>query len=242
MPGGKAFQKKLIVPKFPAHDLYIEPFVGGGSIFFSKEPAKREIINDKDNALSGFYKYIQDHPHPPKFPFAYCSRAQFDKMKAAKPNTADEKFIQTFVLQQASFRANRTNFAPSVAEKFNFRNCNFLKNYDWYHERLQGVTILNKDYREVVKEYDTPEAFIYLDPPYETGESHDVSNASSQGDWYGQVKLEDIKQLVDSVQGKFMISFSKNEQFIRMMNDYTIEIYETRKMATRPAAWFAKKY
>lgn len=236
MPGGKAFQKKLIVPKFPAHDLYIEPFVGGGSIFFSKEPAAREIINDKDCSISAFYKYIQDHPRPPKFPFAYCSRQQFEKMKAATPKTADERFIQTFVLQQASFRAHRTNFAPSVAEKFNFRNCNFLHNYDWYHERLQGVTILNKDYQEVVKEYDAPSAFIYLDPPYETGTDSDVSNASSQGDWYGRVTLEDIKSICDGIQGKFMVSFSKNETLMRMMENYNIEVYETRKMATRPAA------
>lgn len=236
MPGGKAFQKKMIVPKFPAHDLYIEPFVGGGSIFFSKEPAAREIINDKDCSIASFYKYIQDHPHPPKFPFAYCTRPAFEKMKATIPKTADDRFIQTFVLQQASFRANRTNYAPSVAEKFNFRNCNFLHNYDWYHERLQGVTILNKDYQEVVKEYDAPSAFVYLDPPYETGEKHDVSNASSQGDWYGQVRLEDIKELCDGIQGKFMVSFSKNETFIKMMKNYTIEVYETRKMQTRPAA------
>jgi len=157
-------------------------------------------------------------------------------MKEFKPKTADDSFVQTFVLQQASFRANRTNYAPSVAEKFNFRSCNFITNYDWYHERLQGVTILNKDYTEVVKEYDAPAAFIYLDPPYETGGDSDVSNASTQGDWYGMVNLEDIKELCDGIQGKFMVSFSKNEKFISMMKEYTIEVYETRKMQTRPAA------
>lgn len=236
MPGGKAFQKKIIVPKFPEHDLYIEPFVGGGSIFFSKEPAAREIINDKDCSISAFYKYIQDHPHPPKFPFAYCSRAQFEKMKADTPKTADDRFVQTFVLQQVSWRALRTNYCPSVAEKYNFRSCKFLQNYDWYHERLQGVTILNKDYQEVVKEYDAPSAFIYLDPPYETGTDTDVSNASSQDDWYGRVTLEDIKNLCDGIQGKFMVSFSKNETLMRMMENYNIEVYETRKMAITPAA------
>lgn len=228
MPGGKAFQKKLIVPKFPAHDLYIEPFVGGGSIFFSKEPAAREIINDKDKSISDFYKYIQEHPHPPKFPFAYCSRAQFEKYRDMEPKTADDKFLKTFIVQQSSCMGNRKNYSPATSEMYNYRNCNFLKNYDWYHERLQGVTILNKDYLEVVKEYDAPNAFTYLDPPYETGETHDESNAPG-GDWYGLVRLDDIKELCDGIKGKFMVSFSKNETFIKLMKDYNIEVYETRR-------------
>lgn len=236
MPGGKAFQKKIIVPKFPEHELYIEPFVGGGSIFFEKEPAAREIINDKDPDISAFYSYIQKHTNPPKFPFSYCSRASFKKAIDTEPQTEDERFIQTFVIQQSSFRANRRTFAPARAMEFNFRNCKFIQNYEWYHERLQGVTILNKDYREVVKEYDAPEAFIYLDPPYETGEKHDVSVAAYEDDWYGRVSLEDIKELCDGIQGKFMLSFSKNETFIKLMKDYNIEVYETRKMAIRPAA------
>ena len=32
--GGKTKLRKLIVSKFPEHKIYIEPFIGGGSIFF----------------------------------------------------------------------------------------------------------------------------------------------------------------------------------------------------------------
>lgn len=65
MPGGKNYQKKIIVPQFPKHKIYIEPFVGAGSIFFSKEKSEVEIINDGDSEISAFYSYLKAHNAPP---------------------------------------------------------------------------------------------------------------------------------------------------------------------------------
>ena len=33
-------------------------------------------------------------------------------------------------------------------------------------DRLQGVKLVNKDWKEVIKEFDSKDAFFYLDPPY----------------------------------------------------------------------------
>jgi len=33
--------------------------------------------------------------------------------------------------------------------------------------RLKNTIILNKDYKKLIKEYDSPLTFFYLDPPYE---------------------------------------------------------------------------
>ena len=44
--GGKQSLLKHILPLIPEHRIYVEPFFGGGAVFFAKEPAKVEVIND----------------------------------------------------------------------------------------------------------------------------------------------------------------------------------------------------
>ena len=51
--GGKSKLKDKIRRMMPPHTTYIEPFVGGGSVFFSApaDPNRKEIINDKDRDI-----------------------------------------------------------------------------------------------------------------------------------------------------------------------------------------------
>ena len=44
-PGGKTKEYPFIKDLIPAFDRYIEPFFGGGAIFFQLKP-KKSIIND----------------------------------------------------------------------------------------------------------------------------------------------------------------------------------------------------
>ncbi len=53
--GGKQQLLPKILPTIPPHTKYVEPFVGGGAVFWSKEPSEIEIINDLDNFVSNFY-------------------------------------------------------------------------------------------------------------------------------------------------------------------------------------------
>src|ERR1035437_187660 len=59
--GGKQRLADRILPLIPKHNLYCEPFLGGGAIFFSKEPSKVEVINDIDGNLINFYKVLKNN-------------------------------------------------------------------------------------------------------------------------------------------------------------------------------------
>ena len=61
--GGKFYARKLILECIPNHNCYIEPFVGGGSIFFAKNKVQKNILNDIDPDLINTYLMIRDKPN-----------------------------------------------------------------------------------------------------------------------------------------------------------------------------------
>src|SRR5215472_15563003 len=52
--GGKEQELKHILPLIPSFDVYYEPFVGGGAVFFSIQ-SRMKFINDKSHDLFNFY-------------------------------------------------------------------------------------------------------------------------------------------------------------------------------------------
>lgn len=48
-----------IIPLIPKHEVYTETFFGGGSVFFRKEPAKNETINDRLDMVINFYTILK---------------------------------------------------------------------------------------------------------------------------------------------------------------------------------------
>ena len=59
--GGKFYARKLILAHVPTHSAYIEPFAGGGSIFFAKHKVHFNQLNDIDTELVNVYQAIRDN-------------------------------------------------------------------------------------------------------------------------------------------------------------------------------------
>jgi len=57
-PGGKSREINKIVHLIPAYDRYVEPFFGGGALFFHLTP-KAAVINDISESLMQYYKLIK---------------------------------------------------------------------------------------------------------------------------------------------------------------------------------------
>lgn len=57
-PGGKAGEIKYIEKLIPSFDRYIEPFFGGGAMFFFLQP-RRAAVNDISGDLTGFYRLVK---------------------------------------------------------------------------------------------------------------------------------------------------------------------------------------
>ncbi len=57
--GGKRRLADILIPRFPAHECYVEVFAGGAALYFLRPPAKVEVINDINGELINLYRVVQ---------------------------------------------------------------------------------------------------------------------------------------------------------------------------------------
>ncbi|QIL45664.1 DNA adenine methylase [Vagococcus coleopterorum] len=65
-PGGKSREIKEFQHLIPTYDRYIEPFFGGGAVFFHENP-KQSVINDISTNLTDFYSLVKTQNEHFKF-------------------------------------------------------------------------------------------------------------------------------------------------------------------------------
>lgn len=63
--GGKRRLAKHILPLFPAHTCYVEPFCGAAALYFLKTPSKTEVINDINGELVNLYRVVKHQIYSP---------------------------------------------------------------------------------------------------------------------------------------------------------------------------------
>jgi len=216
--GGKRKLKNIIINSFPKDYekmIYVEPFVGGGSIFFHKNSSIKEIINDKDKDLitlfKGFKKYKGDKISA-KINGSY-NKDKFELIKNSDAKTPYDKFIKKLILNKVSFFGNNRNYNPS-------RNSVSTKYKNDYNERLKDVSILNKDYKDIIKKYDSPNTFFYLDPPYD--------NSTSKHYLHNKFDMNELFNLLKDIKGKFLLSFNESKQVEDLFKDFTIRHVKTK--------------
>ena len=58
--GGKQLLLKHILPLIPTHLKYVESFLGGGAVYWTKPPSDIEVINDMDGFVANFYQVFKE--------------------------------------------------------------------------------------------------------------------------------------------------------------------------------------
>ncbi len=200
---------KDILPLIPNHQQYVEPFFGGGAVFFAKKPSPHEVINDKLDCAITFYRVLKTR-FPELQSMIQATLHSESEYKRAKEllNSEDDLlkawafWVQTQFGYSKQMESGWANGAYTKAFDDNWAKTNKNKrdNFtDKYSKRLERTEIFCRDALDIIKLKDTPDTFFYIDPPY----------VSSDCGHYKGYTIDDFAQLLEllaTIKGKFLLS------------------------------------
>lgn len=171
--GGKHYLSKYICSLIPEHEIYIEPFFGGGSVFFKKPKSNMEVINDIDFSVYNFWNVCKNRT---KDFYTEILNADFSErsFKESKENLKKNNKNDLLSLAKSFFIVTNLSFNKNIMGYFSKKNHKNIKAIkDKINQiylsgiRLKNTEIFNKDACEIIKEFsEKKNAFFYLDPPY----------------------------------------------------------------------------
>lgn len=170
--GGKSKLAGAIVERIPDHNCYAEPFAGAAWVLFRKGPSKVEVLNDINRDIVNLYRFVQASPEDfcRRLEYALCSRAVFNDYINTDPDSLDdgERAIRFYYILQHNFggKVNGKSFASSKARLRGINLEAFPMQLKVIHKRLARVCIECLTYAELIRRYDGPRTFFYVDPPY----------------------------------------------------------------------------
>ena len=245
-PGAKWRLAPWILSHMPPHESYLEPFFGSGGVFFNKEPARIETINDMDGEVVNFFRICRNRPDELAEALQLTPWSREEREAAYEP-TEDE-------LERARKFAIRCwmTFGAGVKKTQGWRHTT-AKNRDggpdnprlWARlpqcvkdasARLLQTQIENRPALDVIQRYNGSRVLIYADPPYVK------STRNAHGDSY-QYEMTDaeheelLKALLEH-KGMVLLSGYDNDIYNDMLKGWRKEtiIAQAEKGARRTEA------
>lgn len=175
--GGKYRLAPWIISHFPPHDIYIEPFGGAASVLLRKPRCYNETYNDLDGELVNLFRVLRSADAGELLRQIALTPYSRSEYVTAFDLTTDpiERARRTLVRSHLAhgtggarmdrptgFRTDGVTATTNVAGEW----ATFPDALQAIVDRLRGVTIEQRSALELLRRFDTPEALIYLDPPY----------------------------------------------------------------------------
>lgn len=172
-PGGKFYAAKYILPFMTCvtHDEFREPFIGGGTIFFGKDKAKKNWINDLETELVETYKVIADDILCEKLckliENEKASPQRHEEVKNIIPKNNLERAFKTFYLNRTSYSGIINSPSWGYVDGKSSPPTNWSAFLREANKKLKDTIITNLDFSEVIQaESYNKQVLMYLDPPY----------------------------------------------------------------------------
>lgn len=235
--GNKYPMREEIIRLIPAHKRYVEPFLGSGAIFYNKPShmSQENILNDLDKHTYDQHRLLLNAPTTSsKYPAAMTTIPSIKRFYRKTAKTAANKLIKEKIEACNGFSGSPVRLSYGIYRKAD--PIKILRNLPHYKSRLNDhTTLLNQDYSTVVKTYDSPATFFFLDPPYE-------KTRANFG--YGEHKgfdYDKLREVLRSIRGKFLMTVNDSRtmrETFREFNIKTANVYarwsrKTKKSGTR---------
>lgn len=208
----KPIQDRVVNASPKDFKIYVEPFVGTGDIFFALKldpKVVKSYINDKDPMISDAFKLMKSNLSTDKISEFKNKSLEEVRTFVKKNNTGIDKLAEIIYRLCGTFGSkggdNKIYDNPNIEPK--------LRKLPEYAEYLSNTTITNSDYTALFK-HDSPNAFFYLDPPYE----------DSKGLYKNSViDYNDMANRLKKLKGKFLLSINDSKEIRDIFKDFKIQ-------------------
>lgn len=237
--GGKTQMLGELMPRVPkTYGRYIEPFFGGGALFFSLKP-ESAIIADSNPELINMYLQVAHHVDD----VIEClqkyenTSEMFYEVRSLDWQTLPkaEAAARTIYLNKTCFnglyRVNRSGqFNTPFGKYKNPKICD-IEALRLASEALRKAEILCGDYILVLEHYAQPGDFVFLDPPYlPISENSDFKRYTKE-QFYEDDHVE-LAKMIGTLRerGCYVILTNSNHPLVHQLYEqYKIEVIQTKR-------------
>lgn len=252
--GGKSKEISHFISNMPEnYNRYIEPFFGGGALYFYLEP-QNAIINDVNTKLYSFYKQMQEeYPSVRKqldeLQMVYeQNQKEYEELKKKHPEERVEnknealyykirdmfnhKIESEYLESVVYFFINKTAYSGMIRYnakgEYNvpfgrYKNLNTKLITDKHYELLKRTEIYNYDYSEIFNMAGNND-FIFLDPPYDCVFS-DYGNETYK-DGFGEDEHRRLANDFVNLPCKSLLVIGKTALTEELYGKYIVEEYD----------------
>jgi DNA adenine methylase len=220
-PAGKIRMAKEMVALMPDHTTYVEPFAGSAAVFFAKDPAPNEVLNDLNPEVAQALRDLKSLSDADIESLIRCNwvskREEYEALFNRKSRTAKGRLHRFLYL--ARFSHNSTRKKSDYCKGGEGRDA---KKYIATRlkpavDRLKNVTILSLDYEDVIKRYDSPQTLFFIDPPY--AQYNALSRTSKAMPKTGEASFDENRfmSVLKAIKGKYILNYGERGELPKML-------------------------
>jgi DNA adenine methylase len=234
--GGKRNEIEKFSPFYPKEfKRYIEPFIGGGAVYFDLNFDGENVINDIHPDLINFYKKIAEGHAKEIYDIVsswgitendyYWVRGGGKRCKnnsCFTPQNDIEKAAQFYYLRKTCFRGmiryNSDGEFNIPYGKYKTVDFSDLQNEN-YQTLLQRTEVNFGDYKKIFEKYNSEDNFVFLDPPYDS-----EFNDYGFDDFNRQSQVE-LSEIFKTTKNKCMIVISETPFIKELYDGFIVKTY-----------------
>jgi len=238
--GGKSQLIPELVKYVPKQfDNYIEPFIGGGALFFYLNHSA-SVISDSNEELIITYQAVKDNVYSViDILDGFVNKESFFyQVRSLAPHTLNpiDRAARLIYLNKTCFnglyRVNKKGvfnvpYNKRVSEQF-YNKENLIS----ASQVLKQTLILHNDYKTTLKQHTKKGDFIFLDPPYQPVGKYSDFKRYTKEFFYEKDQEElflEFKELV--YKGRFVILTNSDHPLIRdLYKEFRIEVIKTKRL------------
>jgi DNA adenine methylase len=224
--GGKADEIDKFKQYIPQYETYIEPFVGGGAVYFHLNPQKA-VINDIHPELINFYTAIKNKKSQDIYNFMKDKPNNEETYYDIRNNMEHTDYLDDakrfYYLRKTCYRGmlryNSSGKFNIPFGKYKTINYEDLLNKN-YEKLLENTQIFNTSFNDIFEQFNDTNNFVFLDPPYDS-EFTDYGYCS-----FGKDEHKQLAECFKNTNNKCLMIIGKTDFIADLYKDYIVDEYQ----------------